>query len=144
MGMGRGASEQARFIAAEVYPSDKRAGVIGMIVFAGTVGAVGGPLLLNRATELAASLGLHVNAGPYLAAAAFTTLALVLTFSLLRPDPMTVGRTLAGDLNSREENASTRTLRQIFSDGTVRLSVGSMVLGQLVMTLIMVINVSST
>ena len=140
IGMGRGASEQARFIAAEVYPSDRRAGVIGMIVFAGTVGAVAGPLLVDPSTELAASFGLHVNAGPYLVSAAFTALALVLTFSLLRPDPMMVGRTLAGDLNGREENASVRALRQIFSDGTVRLSVAAMVIGQLVMTLTMVIT----
>ena len=80
IGMGRGASEQARFIAAEVYPSDRRAGAIGMIVFAGTVGAVAGPLLVDPSTELAASFGLHVNAGPYLVSAAFTALALVLTF----------------------------------------------------------------
>ena len=140
IGMGRGVSEQARFIAAEVYPSGRRAAVIGMIVFAGTVGAVGGPLLVDSSMGLAASLGLHVDAGPYLVAAAFSALALVLTFSLLRPDPMIVGRTLAGDLNSRGQSASVRTLRQIFCDGTVRLGVAAMVIGQLIMTLIMVIT----
>ena len=145
IGMGRGVSEQARFIAAEVYPPGRRAGVIGLIVFAGTVGAVGGPILVHPSGQLAASFGLHVHVGPYLASAAFAALSLVLTFSLLRPDPMRVGKALAGDLNGLGEKdarnrAAGRTLRQIFSLGTVRLGVAAMVIGQLIMTLIMVIT----
>lgn len=140
MGMGRGVSEQARFIAAEVYHPVRRAGVIGLIVFAGTIGAVGGPLLVSPSTWIATSFGLDAYAGPYLISVAFAALALMLALLLLYPDPMKVGRTLSGDLNGVDEKNTGRKLWQIFVDRTVRLGVAAMIIGQFVMTLIMVIT----
>ena len=140
IGMGRGVSEQARFIAAEVYHPVRRAEVIGLIVFAGTIGAVGGPLLVPPSTWLAKYCGLDAHAGPYLVSAAFAALALMLTLFLLYPDPMKIGRRLAGDLNKVEEKNTGRKLWQIFVDKTVRLGVAAMIIGQFVMTLIMVIT----
>jgi MFS family permease len=140
IGMGRGVSEQARFVAAEVYHPVKRAGVIGLIVFAGTIGAVGGPLLVSPSTWLAAYFGLHPHSGPYLVSVTLTVLAFMLIFCLLYPDPMKVGRALAQDLNGVEEKNTGRKLWQIFIDRTVRLGVGAMIIGQFVMTLIMVIT----
>ena len=133
-------SEQARFIAAEAYPPVRRASVIGLIVFAGTIGAVGGPLLVSPSTSLAAYFGLHVHAGPYLISVVLAALALMLTLFLLYPDPMKVGRTLARDSNGVEKKNTGRKLRQIFVDRTVRLGVAAMIIGQFVMTLIMVIT----
>ena len=140
MGMGRGVSEQARFIAAEVYHPVKRAGVIGLIVFAGTIGAVGGPLLVSPSTWMAASFGLHGHAGPYLISVVLAALALMLTLLLLYPDPMKVGRTLTGDLNDAEEKNTGRKLWQIFVNRTVKLGLAATIIGQFVMTLIMVIT----
>ena len=140
LGMGRGVSEQARFIAAEVYHPVRRAGVIGMIVFAGTIGAVGGPLLVSPSTWLAAYFGLHIHAGPYLVSVVLASLALMLTLSMLYPDPMKVGRTLVGDLNGKAEKNTGRKLWQIFIDRTVRLGIVATIIGQFVMTLIMVIT----
>ena len=140
MGMGRGVSEQARFIAAEVYHPVKRAGVIGLIVFAGTIGAVGGPLLVSPSTWVATAFGLHGHAGPYLISVVLAALALMLTLLLLYPDPMKVGRTLTGDLNDAEEKNTGRKLWQIFVDRTVRLGLAATIIGQFVMTLIMVIT----
>lgn len=140
LGMGRGVSEQARFIAAEVYHPVRRASVIGIIVFAGTIGAVSGPLLVSPSTWLAAYFGLHTHAGPYLVSVVLASLALMLTLSLLYPDPMKVGKTLVGDLNGIEEKNTGRKLWQIFIDKTVRLGVTATIIGQFVMTLIMVIT----
>lgn len=140
LGMGRGVSEQARFIAAEVYHPVRRASVIGIIVFAGTIGAVSGPLLVSPSTWLAAYFGLHTHAGPYLVSVVLASLALMLTLSLLYPDPMKVGKTLVGDLNGTEEKNTGRKLWQIFIDKTVRLGVTATIIGQFVMTLIMVIT----
>ena len=139
-GMGRGASEQARFVAAEVYLPHRQAKVIGLIVFAGAVGAIGGPLLVDPSGRLAAAYGLHAHTGPYLAATVFAALSAVLTFTLLRPDPMAVGRGLVVRRQAREADSPARSLRLIFAGGTVRLAVTAMVIGQLVMTLIMVIT----
>ena len=140
IGMGRGVSEQARFVAAEVYHPVKRAGVIGLIVFAGTIGAVGGPLLVSPSTWLAAYFGLHPHSGPYLVSVTLTALAFMLIVCLLYPDPMKVGRALAQALNGVEEKNTGRKLWQIFIDRTVRLGVAAMIIGQFVMTLIMVIT----
>ncbi len=140
IGMGRGVSEQARFIAAEVYSPVRRAGVIGLIVFAGTIGAVGGPLLVSPSAWLAAYFGLHAHAGPYLVSVVLASLALMLTLFLLYPDPMKVGRTLARDMEDMEEKNTGRKLWQIFANETVRLGVAAMLIGQFVMTLIMVIT----
>ena len=140
IGMGRGVSEQARFIAAEVYPPARRASVIGLIVFAGTIGAVGGPLLVSPSTWLAAYFGLHAHAGPYMVSVVLASLALMLTLFLLYPDPMKVGRTLGRGSNGVDEKNTGRKLWQVFIDRTVRLGVAAMIIGQFVMTLIMVIT----
>ncbi len=140
IGMGRGVSEQARFVAAEVYHPVKRAGVIGLIVFAGTIGAVGGPLLVAPSTWLATYFGLDAHSGPYLVSVVLTALALMLILCLLYPDPMKVGRALAQDLNGAEERNTGRRLWRIFIDRTVRLGLAAMIIGQFVMTLIMVIT----
>ena len=42
VGAGRGAIDQSRYVAAEIRPYEKRAKAIGFIVFAGTIGAIGG------------------------------------------------------------------------------------------------------
>ena len=40
LGMARASGDQSRYVAAEVYPLARRARIIGLIVFAGTIGAV--------------------------------------------------------------------------------------------------------
>jgi MFS family permease len=65
VGFGRSSSEQGRYIAAEVYPLERRAKVIGMIVFAGTIGAVGGPLLVDPSSGFAERFGFPAPSGPF-------------------------------------------------------------------------------
>ena len=72
LGAGRGVIEQARFVAAEIHPPDRRADAIGWIVFAGTVGAIGGPLLVEPSSAVAAAEGLDGYTGPYAAATVLT------------------------------------------------------------------------
>lgn len=138
MGMGRGVIEQARFVAAEVYPQAQQAKAIGWIVLAGTVGAVGGPLLVDPSGHLSTSFGLHTYTGPYIFSAALIAIALLLNIIFLRPDPMIIGQALVGNTNAQDDEG--RSLKVIFQDRSVRLGVSAMVIGQLVMTLIMVIT----
>jgi MFS family permease len=141
-GVANGTSQQSRFIASEVWPQSQRSRIIGYIVFAGTVGAIFGPLLVPFAAELAARAGLVANAGPYYMAAALSALALALAFLLLRPDPI-----LLSQAQDRADQAAStapapleRPLSAIFAQPLVLLAIASMVIGQLVMTLIMVIT----
>ena len=138
IGMGRAGTDQGRYVAAEVHTIDRRAKVIGMIVFAGTIGAIVGPLLVPPSTNLAKSLGFSSYTGPYLAAAGLYLLGLITVFSFIRPDPKNLGLMVAKLID--EVIAPPRPLRQIFTQPTVVLATASMIIGQLVMTLIMVIT----
>ena len=146
-GMGRGVTEQARFAAAESIRLSERARVISFIVFASTIGAIGGPLLVPPARQYAEQLGISANAGPYMIGAVLTTLATLLAFSLLRPDPMEIAKQLEGSESQTDDNMLFeqmkqvgRTVREIFGGRRVQLAIAAMVIGQLVMTLIMVIT----
>ncbi|HXF64452.1 MAG TPA: MFS transporter [Caldilineaceae bacterium] len=141
-GMGRGIGELARYAAAEVELPDRRAKAIGFVVFAGTVGAVVGPRLLVPAEQLAQRFGWISPTGPFVVGAGLAYLAFMLNALLLRPDPMRVGQMIA--VHGRPATAPAagpgRAVREIFSDWTVRLALVAMVIGQLVMTVIMVIT----
>ncbi len=141
VGVNSATSQQSRFIAAEVWPPDRRARVIGFIVFAGTIGAIGGPLLVAPTAALAVQLGFEENAGPYLVGVGLLAVAALLTAVLVRPDPLRIGRQYDTPTHDAAGNVmAMRTARTIFADHTVQLAVASMVVGQLVMTLIMVIT----
>lgn len=148
LGMGRSASEQTRFIVAEVFPESRRARMMGVVVFAGTVGSVGGPFLVVPATGLARSLGMPDYAGAFLLGAGLVALATLVAFALLRPDPKVVALHLArgggpgvGEKGDPEAGLrALRGLRAIFRRRAVWVALAAMVIGQLVMTLLMVIT----
>ena len=140
-GMGRGVSEQTRFVAAEIVHTSGRARAISLIVFAGTVGAIGGPLLVPPSGSFAEQFGIHSDAGPYMLGAVLTAIATLLAFGLLRPDPLDIAKKLEADAPKPKGTViSTRPVREILSGSRVQLAIVSMVLGQLVMTLLMVIT----
>jgi MFS family permease len=141
-GAGRAAGDQSRYAAAEVFPTDKRAKAIGTIVFAGTFGAIVGPLLLIPSSTLAVRYGLDAQTGPFMAYIALAYIAFMILFLFLRPDPMLLGKAVAA--NAAGTGATpvevARLLRTIFRDRRVQLATCSMIIGQLVMTAIMVIT----
>ncbi len=147
VGFGRSSSEQSRYVAAEVQPLERRAKVIGMIVFAGTVGAIGGPLLVSPSSALVTRFGLPTETGPFIMAALFYSLALLINMLFLRPDPLIIGRTMAEEtavsssdkVGDQADNVE-RPLRAIFAQPMVQLAVASMVIGQLVMAMLMTIT----
>lgn len=142
VGMGRGAIEQNRFAAAEVHLPHRRAKMIGLIIFASTIGAIGGPLLVDPSGNWVEGFGLSALAGPYTISAGLMFLALALTFALLRPDPLQIGRQLdaAEEARQTEPARQARSLRLILGDRSVQVAIAAMVIGQLVMVLIMVIT----
>ena len=139
VGAGRGAIDQERYVAAEIHPYEKRAKAIGFIIFAGTIGAIGGPLLVAPSSKLAEFFGFPPETGPYLVGALACLIALLLVFILIKPDPLELGKRFI-DVLTEEEGEEERPLRQIFAQPLAQLAVAAMVLSQLVMTLIMVIT----
>ncbi len=68
LGAGYGASRLSRYAAADFYEPERQARAIGWIVWAGTIGSVLGPILLEPSRALSSTLGFPGIVGPFLVA----------------------------------------------------------------------------
>ena len=87
-GMGIAAERLSRYAAADITPVSRQAFAISLVVWAGTIGSVLGPVLLAPAERMAESLGLEGLTGPLAMAAAFAAVASAVVMRWLRPDPL--------------------------------------------------------
>lgn len=93
-GMGTATGLMARYAGADLASPARRGRAVSAVLFATTLGAVTGPMLVTPAGEVAHAWGVPPLAGPFLlAAAAFTATAVVLA-CLLRPDPLRLAQAL--------------------------------------------------
>lgn len=146
LGISRSAGDQSRYVGAEVFPLLRRARVIGVIVFAGTFGAIFGPLLVPPSVAWMDSRALPANMGPFVVAGVLMFLATLTVFLFLRPDPRELGQEVArqeaaADPFSLEATVTTkRPLRQIFAAPAVQLALLAMIISYFVMAFLMVIT----
>lgn len=144
LGLGRASGDQSRFAAGEIFPEAERARRIGLIIFAGTIGAIVGPGLVTPSSSLMAQLGLAADTGPWAAAMLMCTLAAIISFVLLRPDPLRVARSIAEDeAKAQPADAPVQALRttaELLRLPLVQLGILAMLIGQVVMVLIMVLT----
>ncbi|WP_298820615.1 MFS transporter [Chloroflexus sp.] len=139
VGTARGITDQSRYAAADAVMPDRRAGAISTVVFAGTIGAVGGPLLVGPLGQLAAARGLPELTGPMFGGALLFAVAASALFLFLRPDPRLLSLRVAAKASTTivTPPASARSLSIILQLSLARLGLISMVLGQVVMVLVM-------
>jgi MFS family permease len=133
IGAGNAAINLSRYAAADLYPSDRRAGAVGLVVWASTVGAVAGPNLVAPANAAGTAIGLPHFSGAFAMSAAFILLAAVAAAS---------GPRVAGEREPEEGRARARTpLRRVaaglLARGVARVAILALISGQLVMVLIM-------
>ena len=83
MGGGNATNHLSRYAAADLYPPERRASGLSMVVWGGTVGGVAGPALLSPSGRLSVSAGLPELAGPIVIAAAGFAVAAVAVLLLL-------------------------------------------------------------
>jgi predicted MFS family arabinose efflux permease len=117
--------------------------MIGRIIFAGTVGAVAGPVLVSPSGQFLESFGLNPDLGPWAAAFGLCSLAALITLFFLRPDPMIIAKMIAeGDDKSEksETSASARPLPTLLALPTVQLAILAMLISQTVMVVLMVMT----
>jgi MFS family permease len=86
LGLGNGAAQLSRYLAAELYPVERKGFALSFIVWAGTVGAIVGPTLIAPGAGLAGALGFPPLSGPLLVAVV-TTAGAVLATAVLRRTP---------------------------------------------------------
>ena len=139
-GMARSSSEQARFIGAEIYPEAERARIIGRIVSAGTISAIGGAMMVAPAGIWIAQYGYPPMSGPFVVGVGLSLAAVLLTLFLVRPDPLDLSRRIKPSTESEIDASTTRPVREILGNVHVRYGIAAMVIGQFVMTLLMVIT----
>jgi MFS family permease len=87
-GTGASADNLARYAAADVYPAHRRGSAIAFVVWAGTIGSVAGPSLLDPSEALGRALGIDPLAGAYVLAGFAAAIALGVVSVMLRPDPL--------------------------------------------------------
>jgi MFS family permease len=142
MGVANSALQLGRFVSAEVHLPGERGRAISRVVLGGTVGAVFGPLLAGPAGSASSSVGLDPLAGPFGMSAALFGLVAALLAVLLHPEPRELAErvTAASAGPTPPDAAPARPLTEILRDPQVALAVVTMVCGQVVMVMLMVIT----
>jgi len=141
VGVASASTYQARYAATDLSAPEHRARDLSWVVWAGTIGAVLGPNLLEVSGRLGSALGLPRLAGPYVVAAVCLAATAVILLVFLRPDPYLLAiehRVAAGGSHHRP------SLRDGFHHlrGRPRaiLGIASISLGHVVMVMVMVMT----
>ncbi|MEU2665764.1 MFS transporter [Micromonospora sp. DT46] len=125
LGVGNGGAQLSRYCAADLYPPRRQGLAVGVIVWAGTVGAVFGPNLMEPSATAASRLGLPDLAGPFLVA------LLAAGICVLASAAMPRSRTAA------RRGANDPTPAQVWRHPVVSVALVSMIAGQLAMVALM-------
>lgn len=141
IGLARATLDMGRYAAAEASPPERRGRSISFVIFGGAIGSVLGPVIIALANNLGTRWNLPYLSGPWFLAGALFSLALVILFLGLRPDPKRIAQQLQVLPGSGpKEKKEARKLRVIFQDPKAILAIGAMVFGTLTMVLVMVIT----
>ncbi|MCL1595675.1 MAG: MFS transporter [Actinomycetia bacterium] len=136
IGFGRSVGQLARFAAGDLRGPKHRASAISLIVWASTIGAVVGPLLIGPTSDLASAAGFDELIGPVMIGVVGFALGTLTMFVGLRPDPLTLA------IVERHEaiDAVPDKLPVILRISTVQVALVAMMISQFVMALIMVMT----
>jgi MFS family permease len=143
MGIANAAVQLGRFAAAEVNRPEHRGRAISNVVIGGTVGSVVGPFVAGPAGHVIGAWGINELAGAYLVSLVLFAIAAIVVFFGLRPDPREIGREVAEKFPETVTGSGevrTRSMLEIFRQPAAMVALISMVLGQMVMVLVMVIT----
>ena len=133
LGVGMAGDRLSRYAASDISTEDKRAFSIAIVVWAGTIGSVVGPSLLDPVKGVAEALGMEGLTGPYLLAATALLIAFTAITIGLRPDPLSFIDAPPEPPVKRRPGAVLGLLRL----PSVRFAIIALAVGQVVMVLIM-------
>ncbi len=136
IGVGQGANNLARYGATDLADEDQRGRAISLVVFASSIGAIGGPLLIGPAGGVAATMGLQDLVGPYLLTVAFFALGSLVLWLGLRPDPLVVSGGLAAESSERGSSFA-EGWAALSAQPLSRLAVVGLMVSQAVMVMVM-------
>lgn len=138
IGTARAGAQLSRFIAAEVSPAERRGRAISLVVWGGTIGAVGGPLLVGPSSRAAVELGWNGMTGPIAVAVPLLAGAVVIAYLGLRPEPLELSRQIEAEAaGSGGKLAQARPMRVLLQVPGVIVAVATVLLAQAVMIMVM-------
>lgn len=141
VGVASAAGYQARYAATDLAVADRRGRSLSIIVWAGTVGAVLGPNLLEVSGSLAARLGLPGLTGPYVVATALLIVSAAVLVLGLRPDPYLLARRIAHEERGPRDHPRLRDgLGHLRQHPRAVLGIAAVSLGHVVMVMVMVMT----
>jgi len=123
----------ARYAAADVSLPARRGRAMGLIVWGSTVGSMIGPNLMAPALSIGARLGVPATASAFLISVASYTIAAVLTFCFLRPDPLAIARQEQEAADAGRPAGVARALGAILADVRVQMALATLSVSQFVM-----------
>jgi MFS family permease len=138
-GSGFGIGQLVRFAAADMYPPASRGLGVSLVLLGGTVGAIGGPLLIGPLSSTAENLGFGALAAPWIIAPLAMAIAVVAVL-LVRPDPRDIASNLShyyGGLKLPIISERPRSLGTLLGMFPTRASLVTVVLVQSNMSLLM-------
>lgn len=143
IGLGRAGGDQSRFAVGELFFENERGRWIGIIVFAGTIGAIFGPMLITPGIWLANALNINPDTSPWLIATIFYSIATLIVLFLLFPEPMTIAKHIDAQENKKKKHnpdESGRSIKELLKLPRVQLAIISMLISQVVMVMLMVMT----
>ncbi len=141
VGVASAAGYQARYAATDLAQEQHRARALSWVVWAGTIGSVLGPNLLNASGQLAMSLGLPQLSGPYVVAAGCLVVASLILIAFLRPDPYLTAiahREAGGDVRARPRLRD--GIEHLRGRARAILGIAIISIGHVVMVMVMVMT----
>lgn len=128
-GAGTSTNLQARYAGADLATDKQRATAISIAMVSTTFGAVAGPNLVTPMGRVAESIGIPPLAGPFILAAFAYTLAGLVLYFYLRPDPLLVAQAIQAQQNKQNQpSATAKTEHSSVNVDRVSVFVGALVL----------------
>ena len=132
-GVAQTSNQLARYAAADATPGPERGRAMGLIVWGSTIGAILGPNLMPGAVKAGALIGLSPVGSAFLISVAGYSLAAALVEMFLRPDPLTIARSMEQAARAGRTPDPARPLREIIVESRARIAVVTLMLSQIVM-----------
>ena len=139
VGSASASAYQARFAAIDLVEEAHRAKQLSYVVWGSTVGAVTGPNLMSPAGDLAEHFGLPRLTGPYMISATTLTLASLLIYIFLKPDPYLTALGEGKSYNAGKKHIK-EALSHIWQKPIALFAILSIAIGHLVMVSVMVMT----
>lgn len=139
VGAATASNYQIRFAAIDLSSDEHRSRDLSLIVWAGTVGAVLGPNLLEISGRIGHAVGLPELTGPYLVASAALLVGAAILWVFLRPDPYLYAKSQSASEAPRRKTLK-ESLPLLKSSRSSLLAISAIVIGHIAMVSIMVMT----